>query len=178
MTGRKGRFGACSLRFGRTGFPPVLPVLLHVDHFLERNGWRARPPALAENSCGCFLPDLTRFTTMQCGEARHIKLKVQHKAENRTPAKRELHPIEAYCNTHARQDKFACAGAPPNLAYPTFFASANIRCHSHDHPENAREYLQFPPGYRLARGQHAARHILPTAVYRMQHHRERRSSAS
>ena len=28
-------------------------------------------PALAENSCGCFLPDLTRFTTMQCGEARH-----------------------------------------------------------------------------------------------------------
>jgi len=21
-------------------------------------------------SCGCFLPDLTRFATMQCGEAR------------------------------------------------------------------------------------------------------------
>jgi len=28
------------------------------------------PPALAENSCGCFLPDLTRLTIMQCGEAR------------------------------------------------------------------------------------------------------------
>src|SRR6185436_1133283 len=26
------------------------------------DGWRALPPALAENSCGCFLPDLTRFT--------------------------------------------------------------------------------------------------------------------
>lgn len=25
-------------------------------------GWRAVPPALAENSYGCFLPDLTRFT--------------------------------------------------------------------------------------------------------------------
>ena len=36
-----------------------------------KKGWRAQPPALAENSCGCFLPDLTRFTTMQCGEARH-----------------------------------------------------------------------------------------------------------
>ena len=36
--------------------------------------WRAQPPALTENSCGCFLPDLTKFTTMQCGEARHNKL--------------------------------------------------------------------------------------------------------
>src|ERR1051325_8940626 len=36
----------------------------------DRWGWRAVPPALAENSCGCFLPDLTRFTTMQCGAAR------------------------------------------------------------------------------------------------------------
>ena len=26
-------------------------------------GWRAVPPALAVNRCGCFLPDLTRFTT-------------------------------------------------------------------------------------------------------------------
>jgi len=31
------------------------------------------PPALAENSCGCFLPDLTRLTIMQCGEARRKK---------------------------------------------------------------------------------------------------------
>ena len=38
-------------------------------------GWRAQPPALAKNSCGCFLPDLTRFTTLQCGEARHEKQK-------------------------------------------------------------------------------------------------------
>ncbi len=36
----------------------------------EQKGWRAGPPALAENSYGCFLPDLTRFTTMQCGAAR------------------------------------------------------------------------------------------------------------
>src|SRR5215210_797933 len=36
-------------------------------------GWRAVPPALAENSCGCFLPDLTRFTTMQCGAARRSR---------------------------------------------------------------------------------------------------------
>src|SRR5204863_10104039 len=34
------------------------------------NGWRALPPALAAISCGCFLPDLTRFTGLQCGEAR------------------------------------------------------------------------------------------------------------
>src|SRR5262249_12675646 len=27
-------------------------------------------PALAESSCGCFLPDLTRFTRLQCGGAR------------------------------------------------------------------------------------------------------------
>src|SRR6266571_8686057 len=33
-------------------------------------GWRALPPALATISCGCFLPDLTRFTRLQCGEAR------------------------------------------------------------------------------------------------------------
>ena len=65
---------------------------------------------------------------MQCGEARHIKLKVQHKAENRTPVKRELHPIEAYCNMHARQDKFHARGARltphprPFLPAPTFVA--------------------------------------------------------
>ena len=39
----------------------------------RRMGWRAGPPALAENSCGCFLPDLTRFTTMQCGAARRSR---------------------------------------------------------------------------------------------------------
>ena len=27
-------------------------------------------PALAVSSCGCFLPDLTRFTRLQCGGAR------------------------------------------------------------------------------------------------------------
>jgi len=27
-------------------------------------------PALAVTGCGCFLPDLTRFTKLQCGEAR------------------------------------------------------------------------------------------------------------
>ena len=31
---------------------------------------RAVPPALAVNRCGCFLPDLTRFTTLQCGATR------------------------------------------------------------------------------------------------------------
>ena len=36
----------------------------------DRKGWRAVPPALAENRCGCFLPDLTRFTTVQCGATR------------------------------------------------------------------------------------------------------------
>ena len=33
-------------------------------------GWRAVPPALAVSRCGCFLPDLTRFTTLQCGATR------------------------------------------------------------------------------------------------------------
>ena len=27
-------------------------------------------PALAVSGCGCFLPDLTRFTELQCGKAR------------------------------------------------------------------------------------------------------------
>jgi len=27
-------------------------------------------PALTVNGYGCFLPDLTRFTTLQCGETR------------------------------------------------------------------------------------------------------------
>lgn len=53
-----------------------LPVLLLVGFVLaiaqlKKGGWRARPPALADNRCGCFLPDLTRFTTLQCGETRH-----------------------------------------------------------------------------------------------------------
>ena len=38
-------------------------------------GWRALPPALAAISCGCFLPDLTRFTKLQCGEARRNRLR-------------------------------------------------------------------------------------------------------
>src|SRR5690242_1966980 len=42
----------------------------HEVELTRKRGWRAVPPALAENSCGCFLPDLTRFTTMQCGAAR------------------------------------------------------------------------------------------------------------
>src|SRR6185503_12192555 len=29
-------------------------------------------PALAVSSCGCFLPDLTRFTRLQCGGARRV----------------------------------------------------------------------------------------------------------
>src|SRR5689334_11789133 len=40
----------------------------------KEKGWRAWSPALAENSFGCFLPDLTRFTTVQCGGARHCSL--------------------------------------------------------------------------------------------------------
>ncbi len=39
-----------------------------VSHY----GRRALPPALAVISCGCFLPDLTRFTTLQCGETRQF----------------------------------------------------------------------------------------------------------
>jgi len=39
-----------------------------------KKGWRAVPPALAEVGYGCFLPDLTRFTTMQCGAARRCSL--------------------------------------------------------------------------------------------------------
>src|SRR3954470_6805792 len=36
--------------------------------------WRAQPPALAGTGCGCFLPDLTRFTRLRCGEARRFTL--------------------------------------------------------------------------------------------------------
>src|SRR5574340_762277 len=45
-------------------------------------GWRAQPPALAVNSCGCFLPDLTRFTTLRCGAARR-----RHYERGRHPAR-------------------------------------------------------------------------------------------
>ena len=37
--------------------------------------WRALSPAPAVSSCGCFLPDLTRFTTLQCGGARRVHCK-------------------------------------------------------------------------------------------------------
>ena len=50
---------------------------------LARTGmrWRALPPALAVSSCGCFLPDLTRFTTLQCGEARHWRGAIAHRED-------------------------------------------------------------------------------------------------
>ena len=38
------------------------------------------PPALAVNGYGCFLPDLTRFTTLQCGEARQFFQAIQQPA--------------------------------------------------------------------------------------------------
>ena len=47
---------------GRSSDPP--------SSRLER--WRALSPALAVSSCGCFLPDLTRFTRLQCGGARQM----------------------------------------------------------------------------------------------------------
>jgi len=37
----------------------------------EKGRWRARPSALVENGCGCFVPDLTRLTIPPCEEARH-----------------------------------------------------------------------------------------------------------
>src|SRR5438045_9336789 len=44
---------------------------------MSKEGWRAVPPALAEVGYGCFLPDLTRFTTMQCGAARRCSLQCE-----------------------------------------------------------------------------------------------------
>ena len=37
---------------------------------LTKFSWRALTPALVTIRCGCFLPDLTRFTGLPCGEAR------------------------------------------------------------------------------------------------------------
>src|SRR5882672_12783332 len=49
-------------------------------------GRRALPPALARNSFGCFLPDLTRFTTVQCGEARHQQIvSIIHRRDHPPP---------------------------------------------------------------------------------------------
>lgn len=48
---------------------------------LHKEKWRAEPPALAKNSCGCFLPDLTRFTTLQCGEARQVRILPQENTQ-------------------------------------------------------------------------------------------------
>jgi hypothetical protein len=47
-----------------------------VDHgvnSIKRSKGRAVPPALARTRCGCFVPDLTRFTGLQCGAARRLK---------------------------------------------------------------------------------------------------------
>ncbi len=63
--------------------PPPPPVFFSFFLFFgaspsrqlpANKGWRALPPALARNSGGCFLPDLTRFTTVQCGEARRRRI--------------------------------------------------------------------------------------------------------
>src|SRR5436309_11868952 len=49
----------------------------HGTELTRKKGWRAVPPALAEIGYGCFLPDLTRFTTMQCGAARRCSLQCE-----------------------------------------------------------------------------------------------------
>src|SRR5690349_6582507 len=52
--------------------PPFARKYLIAHGYVD--SWRARPPALAGTSCGCFLPDLTRFTGLRCGEARRFPL--------------------------------------------------------------------------------------------------------
>jgi hypothetical protein len=52
---------------------PPFPGKYLIAHRLI-NSRRARTPALAAPGCGCFLPDLTRFTGLQCGEARRDPL--------------------------------------------------------------------------------------------------------
>jgi len=48
-------------------------LIAHAPNPKEKWKWRALPPALAVNGCGCFLPDLTRLTTLQCGETRRCE---------------------------------------------------------------------------------------------------------
>src|SRR5206468_10445766 len=79
-------------RFERARTPLAGENLVRHDGFLsilDTNGWRALPPALAAISCGCFLPDLTRFTRLQCGEARR----------NRSGIIRRLSPDSASART-------------------------------------------------------------------------------
>ncbi|MEY3942564.1 MAG: hypothetical protein RLZZ133_254 [Pseudomonadota bacterium] len=45
----------------------------HGVNSIKRSKGRAVPPALARTRCGCFVPDLTRFTGLQCGAARQLK---------------------------------------------------------------------------------------------------------
>ena len=52
--------------------------MMEITHTAKRR--RALPPALAVISCGCFLPDLTRFTTPQCGETRQFVQATHHTA--------------------------------------------------------------------------------------------------
>ena len=89
----------------------------------KKIGWRAWSPALAENSFGCFLPDLTRFTTVQCGGARHCSFAaslslqpVCHYARccdiPRVPISRAAHAI-------------ARAGLLPHSARDTIFATSS-----------------------------------------------------
>ena len=55
---------------------PFLPLLVprFVNRSLKCGVRRAQPPALAENDRGCFLPDLTRLTTLQCEETRRGRI--------------------------------------------------------------------------------------------------------
>ena len=56
--------------------PLVVPLLVprFVNRSLKCGVRRAQPPALTENDRGCFLPDLTRLTTLQCEETRRGRI--------------------------------------------------------------------------------------------------------
>ena len=52
-------------------------------------------PALTMDGYGCFLPDLTRFATLQCGETRHAHSNTTVRTATSNLAKRKLVPLDS-----------------------------------------------------------------------------------
>src|SRR5260363_124137 len=65
---------------GKVFWPPLARKYL-ISHGKRKQGRRAGPSALAENGCGCFVPDLTRLTAPPCEEARRVYSSIAHRGK-------------------------------------------------------------------------------------------------
>src|SRR5260364_210680 len=78
---------------GKVFWPPLARKYL-ISHGKRKQGRRAGPSALAENGCGCFVPDLTRLTAPPCEEARRVYSSIEE--SEICVIKCWHHPVEFY----------------------------------------------------------------------------------